>query len=485
MSTRRGGSYVAKEQTKAGGSSQPPPFLVKTYELVEDPLTDPIVSWAGDGQSFVVWRPAEFARDLLPLHFKHNNFSSFVRQLNTYGFRKVDPDRWEFANEYFLRGRRDLLIEIHRRKPSSGERGGARGGGGLASASSHDYAALEVGAYGGLAAEVDSLKRDKQLLVQEVIRLRQAQQSADEEIRNLSDRVELNEQRQQQMVTFFAQALQHPALIQHFVASSPSMKRIEDGRRRKKRRAGAGAGGVAGVVGAAAAVGSDSEGSDSGEGGPSAQDAAALIVHQPSAAQQSLADLAQAFMQLLNTQSEPAATTKRAPPKPRPVPVSSPIIEEDYTNSIPGMSGAGMDFGGAPMLINSTPADLHRNAGFGGPGAVPFGGGVGADFIPLPGVPPTTNSGPSYSEQGGNGPIIELPSLPSLSSFNLDELDMDQLPDMLASMPSQDLLITDADNGLVGGLHEGWNSQIHPPAGQAQLPGLGGTNDDVTSPAPR
>uniref|UniRef100_A0A803Q0K7 HSF-type DNA-binding domain-containing protein n=1 Tax=Cannabis sativa TaxID=3483 RepID=A0A803Q0K7_CANSA len=67
----------------------PAPFLTKTYQLVDDPVTDDIVSWGDDQTTFVVWRPPEFARDLLPNYFKHNNFSSFVRQLNTYNH--VEP----------------------------------------------------------------------------------------------------------------------------------------------------------------------------------------------------------------------------------------------------------------------------------------------------------------------------------------------------------------------------------------------------------
>uniref|UniRef100_A0A803MV28 HSF-type DNA-binding domain-containing protein n=1 Tax=Chenopodium quinoa TaxID=63459 RepID=A0A803MV28_CHEQI len=96
--------------------SVPAPFLTKTYHLVDDPSTNHIVSWGEDDTTFIVWRPPEFARDLLPNYFKHNNFSSFVRQLNTYGFRKIVPDRWEFANEFFKRGEKPLLCEIHRRK---------------------------------------------------------------------------------------------------------------------------------------------------------------------------------------------------------------------------------------------------------------------------------------------------------------------------------------------------------------------------------
>ncbi|KAL2540136.1 Heat stress transcription factor B-2a [Abeliophyllum distichum] len=115
---RNGGESTAGDMPR----SVPTPFLTKTYQLVNDYTIDDIISWNEDGSAFIVWNPTEFARDLLPKYFKHNNFSSFVRQLNTYGFRKVVPDRWEFSNECFRRGERKLLCDIQRRKiapPSS------------------------------------------------------------------------------------------------------------------------------------------------------------------------------------------------------------------------------------------------------------------------------------------------------------------------------------------------------------------------------
>ncbi|CAN6484860.1 unnamed protein product [Victoria cruziana] len=114
------GESAAPASSGDAHRSLPTPFLTKTYQLVDDPSVDDVISWNDDGSTFIVWRPAEFARDLLPKYFKHNNFSSFVRQLNTYGFRKIVPDRWEFANDCFRKGEKKLLCEIHRRKNAQG-----------------------------------------------------------------------------------------------------------------------------------------------------------------------------------------------------------------------------------------------------------------------------------------------------------------------------------------------------------------------------
>lgn len=209
----------------------PPPFLVKTYDMVDDPSTDKIVSWSSTNNSFIVWDPPEFARDLLPKYFKHNNFSSFVRQLNTYGFRKVDPDRWEFANEGFLRGQKHLLKSITRRKPAHGHSQQQQQPHGQ---SSSVGACVEVGKF-GLEEEVERLKRDKNVLMQELVRLRQQQQTTDTQLQTMVQRLQGMEQRQQQMMSFLAKAVNSPGFLAQFMQQqNDSSRRITEGS--KKRR---------------------------------------------------------------------------------------------------------------------------------------------------------------------------------------------------------------------------------------------------------
>ncbi|XP_050115549.1 heat stress transcription factor A-3-like isoform X3 [Malus sylvestris] len=174
-----------------------PPFLSKTFDLVEDPSLDPIISWGSSGGSFVVWDPLEFSRLILPRNFKHNNFSSFVRQLNTYGFRKVDPDKWEFANEAFQRGQRHLLKRIQRRKsPQSLQIG----------------ASAEEGK-SGVEGEIETLQKERSVLMQELVELQQQHRGTVNHMKVVNQRLQSAEQRQKQMFSFLAKMLQNPAFI--------------------------------------------------------------------------------------------------------------------------------------------------------------------------------------------------------------------------------------------------------------------------------
>ena len=57
--------------------------------MLEEKGLSEIVSWSDGGDSFVIKDQNEFSKHVLPKHFKHNNFASFVRQLNKYDFHKV------------------------------------------------------------------------------------------------------------------------------------------------------------------------------------------------------------------------------------------------------------------------------------------------------------------------------------------------------------------------------------------------------------
>ncbi|KAK4247088.1 HSF-type DNA-binding-domain-containing protein [Corynascus novoguineensis] len=100
-------------------------FIHKLWSMLEDQKIQHLISWTANADSFVIQPSAEFSK-VLAQYFKHTNISSFVRQLNMYGFHKVsdvfahgtpDSTMWEFkhGNGSFKRGDMVGLREIRRR----------------------------------------------------------------------------------------------------------------------------------------------------------------------------------------------------------------------------------------------------------------------------------------------------------------------------------------------------------------------------------
>ncbi|WVZ77205.1 hypothetical protein U9M48_025099 [Paspalum notatum var. saurae] len=186
---------------EGGGGGGVAPFVAKTYRMVDDAATDAVVAWGRDNNSFVVADPFAFSRTLLPAHFKHSNFSSFVRQLNTYGFRKVDPDRWEFAHVA--------------RTCCPGSCAGAaaaeaeRGGGGK-----EDDAAAAAASAGAGDADAD----EDAAVAAEVVRLRREQRAIEDQVAAMWRRVQETERRPKQMLAFLLKVAGDPHVLRRLVS---------------------------------------------------------------------------------------------------------------------------------------------------------------------------------------------------------------------------------------------------------------------------
>jgi heat shock transcription factor len=126
-STRKRLSDQVKE------SSEPPhkrslmvaPFIESLWEMVNSEAIS-CIDWKDNGDEFVVHDPDQLAAEVLGLYFKHNKFSSFVRQLNFYRFVKTsEPSTWSWKHESFQKGKPQLLSHIKRRAPNSENSTGA------------------------------------------------------------------------------------------------------------------------------------------------------------------------------------------------------------------------------------------------------------------------------------------------------------------------------------------------------------------------
>ncbi|KAI0705882.1 hypothetical protein BC835DRAFT_352231 [Cytidiella melzeri] len=108
-----------------------PPFLQKLYQIVSDEKNHDLIRWSENGDSFYVLDHERLRREVLGRWFKHEKFTSFVRQLNMYGFHKIphlqqgvlksegDTETWHFEHPHFHRGQPDLLCLIQRKKQSA------------------------------------------------------------------------------------------------------------------------------------------------------------------------------------------------------------------------------------------------------------------------------------------------------------------------------------------------------------------------------
>lgn len=125
------------EVAKRGGLAkrkQIPPFVQKLSSFLDRRENTDLIRWSNDGSSFIVLDEDEFAKKLIPELFKHNNYASFVRQLNMYGFHKKvglsdnsmrsserkTKNPSEYSNPYFRRGHSDLLWLIQKPKSTAG-----------------------------------------------------------------------------------------------------------------------------------------------------------------------------------------------------------------------------------------------------------------------------------------------------------------------------------------------------------------------------
>lgn len=93
-------------------------FLLQLYKILEEEEYKNIIHWGDNGKYFIIENIHDFTEKILPKYYNHNNYSSFVRQLNMYDFhkKKTNTNGHSFQQDKFIKGKKELIKTIRRKR---------------------------------------------------------------------------------------------------------------------------------------------------------------------------------------------------------------------------------------------------------------------------------------------------------------------------------------------------------------------------------
>lgn len=159
-----------------------PPFVLKLCSMLSTKEFAEFISWGKNSDTVLVKDLLQFSSKVLPKYFKHKNFTSFLRQLNMYGFHTLrQGENWrEFKNDLFKKNNSNHYDKIKRKTPQTN---------GVDPKSSSRTKASNF------SAVKDSRKRKKDVLKQKSLKNANLVDKQNELIKQLLRRCEANEER--------------------------------------------------------------------------------------------------------------------------------------------------------------------------------------------------------------------------------------------------------------------------------------------------
>jgi hypothetical protein len=112
---------IDKSKNSADAAGVLDNFPIKLYRILEEAEKEgkaTIVSFLSHGRAFVIHKPRQFVSEIMPKYFTTIRMTSFQRQLNFYGFRRITEgrDTGAYFHVFFLQGQQKLCTRIKRKK---------------------------------------------------------------------------------------------------------------------------------------------------------------------------------------------------------------------------------------------------------------------------------------------------------------------------------------------------------------------------------